>query len=111
MNGAVRALIPGVAAAAAIVILPKVVASDHASNARLFIGGTVAIAGVAAFFSHHPGQAIPENQRYNRTVRDNWRRNVTEISRRNADRVRGAKLIIRPGAPSLVTGATAGDTP
>lgn len=110
MHGAMRALIPGIAAGAAIVILPKAVASDHASNARLFIGGSVAIAGVAAFLSHHPGQRIPENLQYNRTVRDSWRRNVAEISRRNADRIRGAKLIIRPGAPTLVTGA-AGDTP
>lgn len=110
MRAATRALIPGVAAAAAIAILPKVVASDHASNARLFIGGTVAVASVAAFLSHHPGQRIPENQQYNRNVRDTWRRNVAEITKRNADRVRGAKLIIRPGAPSLVSGAS-GDTP
>jgi len=106
---AMRALLPGIAAGAAIVILPKVVASDHASNARLFIGGSVAIAGVAAFLSHHPGQGIPENEQYNRNLRETWRRNAAEVSRRNADRVRGAKLIIRPGAPSLVTGA--GDTP
>jgi hypothetical protein len=44
-------------------------------------------------------------------LRDTWRRNAAEIARRNADRVRGAKLIIRPGAPSLITGATGGDTP
>ena len=112
MKGAMHALIPGVAAGAAIVILPKAVSSgDRASNARLFVGGTVAIAGVAAFLSHHPGQRIPQNQQYNRSLRDTWRRNVAEISRRNADRVRGARLIIRPGAPSLVTGAAAGETP
>ena len=112
MRGAMRALIPGVAAGAAIAILPMVVASeDHASSARLFVGGTVAIAGVAAFLSHHPGRAIPANQQYNRHLRDTWRRNAAEIARRNADRVRGAKLIIRPGAPSLITGATGGDTP
>jgi hypothetical protein len=110
MSGAMHALIPAVAASAAIVILPKLVSSgDHASNGRLLIGGTVAIAGVAAFLSHHPGQSIPANRQYNRNLRDSWRRNVADISRRNADRVRGAKLIIRPGAPSLVTGA--GDTP
>lgn len=110
MNGAMRALIPAIAAGAAIMILPKAVSSgDHASNGRLLIGGTVAIAGVAAFLSHHPGQRIPGNQQYNRSVRDTWRRNVAEVTRRNADRIRGAKLIIRPGAPSLVTGA--GDTP
>ena len=107
MNGAMHALIPGVVAGAAIVLLPQAVSSaDHASNARLIVGGTVTIAGVAAFLSHHPGQRIPGNTEYNRNVKENWRRNVAEISRRNADRVRGAKLIIRPGAPALMTGDT-----
>jgi hypothetical protein len=107
MSGAMHALIPGVVAGAAIVLLPQVVSSaDHASNARVFVGGTVAIAGVAAFLSHHPGQRIPANTEYNRNLKENWRRNAAEISRRNADRVHGAKLIIRPGAPSLMTGET-----
>jgi hypothetical protein len=83
---------------------------DSPTSARLLVGGAVAIAGVAAFLSHHPGQRLSANTQYNRSLRDNWRRNVAEISRRNADRIRQAKLIIRPGAPSLVTNS-AGDTP
>jgi len=110
IKGAMRALAPGLAASAAIIVLPKVVSSgDRASSARLIVGGSVAIAGIAAFLSRHPGQQLPANTQYNRNLRDNWRRNVTEISRRNADRLRQAKMIIRPGAPSLVTGT--GDTP
>jgi hypothetical protein len=105
MKGALRVLAPGIAAAAAIFVLPNVVASgDHASNARLIVGGSVAIAGVAAFLSRHPGQRLSGNTQYNRNLRDNWRRNSAEIARRNADRLRQAKMIIRPGAPSLVTG-------
>jgi hypothetical protein len=64
-NGAMRALVPGVVAGAAIVVLPKLVATgERASKARLIVGGAVTIAGVAAFFSHHPGQRIPSNELY-----------------------------------------------
>ena len=108
VGGAVKALAPGVAIGAAIIILPNLVASgEHASSSRVLVGGTVAIAGIAAFLSHHPGQQLAGNEQYNRNLRDTWRRNVAEIQRRNADRVRQARMIIRPGAPSF----TAGDTP
>jgi hypothetical protein len=88
-------------------VLPKAIASgERASSGRLIVGGSVAIAGIAAFLSRHPGQQLAGNTQYNRNLRDNWRRNAAEISRRNADRVRQAKMVIRPGAPSLVTGDT-----
>jgi len=103
-NAAVRALIPGLAAATAIIVLPKVVASgEDASGARLVVGGAVTIAGIAAFFSHHPGQRIPANEEYNRNLRETWQRNSQEIARRNADRMRQSRMTIRPGAPTLVT--------
>jgi hypothetical protein len=106
-KSAIRALAPGIVAGVAIIALPKVVASgERASNARLIVGGSVAIAGIAAFLSRHPGQPLPGNTQYNRNLRDNWRRNAAEISRRNADRVRQGRIIIRPGAPSFVTGET-----
>ena len=104
---AVRALIPAVVAGVAIVALPKVVATgEEASKARLVVGGAVTIAGIAAFFSHHPGQRIPENEQYNRNLRETWQRNSQEIARRNADRLRLSRMIIRPGAPSLETSET-----
>ena len=103
-SAAMRALVPGLVAGAAIVVLPKVVASgEDASGARLLVGGAVTIAGIAAFFSHHPGQRIPANEEYNRNLRETWQRNSQEIARRNADRMRQSRMIIRPGAPSLVT--------
>lgn len=106
-KGAMRALIPGVVAGLAIVVLPKVVASgEHASNARLVVGGTVAAASVAAFLSRHPGQRLPSNEQYNRNLREQYKRNAAEVTRRNADRMKQARLIIRPGAPSLNTGET-----
>ena len=106
-KSAVRALIPAVVAGVAIVALPKVVATgEEASKARLVVGGAVTIAGIAAFFSHHPGQRIPENEQYNRNLRETWQRNSQEIARRNADRLRSSRMIIRPGAPSLETSET-----
>jgi hypothetical protein len=106
-QGAWRALVPGVLAGAAIVVLPSIVASDeHATNARYFVGGTVTVAGIAAFLSHRPGRSIPSNGAYNRTLREKWRRDVADITRRNAERVRQGRLVIRPGAPVL-TGAEA----
>lgn len=106
-SAAMRALIPGLVAGVAIVALPNVVASgEDASKARLVVGGAVTIAGIAAFFSHHPGQRLPENERYNRNLRETWQRNSQEIARRNADRMRQSRMIIRPGAPSLVTSET-----
>jgi hypothetical protein len=103
-NAAVRALVPGLVAGAAIVVLPKIVSSsDDASGARLIVGGAVTIAGIAAFFSHHPGQRIPANEEYNRNLRETWQRSSQEIARRNADRMRQSRMIIRPGAPTLVT--------
>lgn len=106
-KGAVRALIPALIAGVAIVALPKVVASgEDASNARLVVGGAVTVAGIAAFFSHHPGQRLPENEQYNRNLRETWQRNSQEIARRNTDLQRQSRMIIRPGVPSLVTSET-----
>lgn len=106
-NAAVRALLPGIVAAAAIVVLPKIVATDdQASGARMLVGGAMTVAGVAAFFSHHPGQRIPANEAFNRNLRENYQRNAAEISRRNADKLRQSRMIIRPGAPTLLTSET-----
>jgi hypothetical protein len=103
MRPALRAFAPAALAGVAIVVLPGVVANgEDASAARFVVGGTVTIAGIAAFFSHHPGKSIPANVAHNRTLRDAWRRADTEITRRNAERVRGM-LGIRAGAPVLLT--------
>jgi hypothetical protein len=99
-QGAWRALVPSVAAGVAIIVLPKIVASDdRPSNARLVVGGTVTAAGIAAFLWHRPGRSLPANEQYNRTLRETWRRNVADVSRRNADGRRQSRIVIRPGIP------------
>jgi hypothetical protein len=103
-QGAWRSLLPGALAGAAIVLLPKVVASgERPSSARLIVGGTATIAGIAAFLSHRPGRTLPGNTAYNRNLRESWRRNVADITRRNADRARQARIVIRPAQPVLTT--------
>jgi len=103
MGPGLKALAPGALAGVAIVVLPSVVANgEDASAARFVVGGSVTIAGIAAFFSHHPGKSIPANVAHNRTLRDAWRREDAEVARRNTERVRGM-LGIRAGAPVLLT--------
>jgi len=103
MRPALRAFAPAGLAGVAIAVLPSVVANgESASGARFVVGGAVTIAGIAAFLSHHPGRAIPANVAHNRTLRDAWRREDAEVTRRNVERVRGM-LGIRAGTPVLLT--------
>jgi len=103
MGPGLRALAPAALAGVAIAVLPSVVANgEDASGARFVVGGTVAVAGIVAFFSRHPGRAIPANVAHNRTLRDAWRREDAEVARRNTERTRGM-LGIRGGAPVMIT--------
>lgn len=65
-----------------------VASGEQASKARFVVGGTVAIASIAAFFSHHPGQRVPANEQYNRNLREGWKRNVDT----GADRLLGLRV-------------------
>jgi len=103
MGPGLKALAPGALTGVAIAVLPSVVANgEDASAARFVVGGSLTIAGIAAFFSHHPGKSIPANVAHNRTLRDAWRREDAEVARRNAERARGM-IGIRVGAPVLLT--------
>ena len=103
MGPGLRAFAPAALAGVAIAVLPGVVANgEDASGARFVVGGTVTVAGLVAFFSHHPGRSIPANAAHNRTLRDAWRREDAEVARRNTERARGM-LGIRAGAPVLLT--------
>lgn len=101
---AVRALAPAALAGVAIAILPKVVAGgEDASGARFVVGGTVTIAGIAAFLSRHPGRTMPDNVAHNRALRDAWQRESDGVARRNAQRIREVRIAIRAGAPTVIT--------
>src|SRR5205814_314354 len=71
MGPALRVLAPATLVGVGTVVLPSVVAGgeDHARG-RFVVGGAVTIAGIAAFFAHHPARAIPENVAANQRLRD-----------------------------------------
>jgi hypothetical protein len=101
---AIRALAPGALTGVTIAVLPKIVASrEDASGGRFLVGGTVTIAGIAAFISHHPGRPIPGNAEHNRLLREAWRRDVNDVIGRNARRIREVRMRIRTGTPLLLT--------
>jgi len=103
MGPGLKALAPGALAGVAIAVLPSVVANgEDASAARFVVGGSLTIAGIAAFLSHHPGKSIPANVAHNRALRDAWRREDALVASRNAERARGM-IGIRVGAPVLLT--------
>jgi hypothetical protein len=103
-QGAWKSLAPGLIAGAAVIVLPKIVANgERPTNARLVVGATVTVAGIAAFLSHRPGRSLPANTQYNRTLREKWNRDVADITRRNAERLRQSRLVINAGAPVLTT--------
>ena len=101
---ALRALVPGVLAGVGAVVLPSVVAGgeDHSSG-RLIVGGAVTLAGVVAFFSHHPNRAIPENIAANRQARDAWTSERTRILADNARRRGESRLHVKCGDPVIIT--------
>ena len=101
---ALRALVPGVLAGVGAVVVPSVVAGgeDH-SGGRLVVGGAVTLAGVVAFFSHHPNRAIPENTVANRQARDAWTSERTRILTDNARRRGESRLRVKSGDPVIIT--------
>src|SRR5207244_11171973 len=70
---AMRSLAAGVAAAAAVIILPSVVARGSGGNdARFAVGAAIGIAGVVGFIAQRPGRPLAANIRANAPQRDAW---------------------------------------
>jgi hypothetical protein len=105
LGPALRVLAPGLLAGAGMAVLPGAVArGERPSGSRLVIGGALTVAGVAAFLSRKPGRPIPENVTHNALVRA-WRREDTEIVRRNAERAKGV-IGVHIDAPVILTPAS-----
>ena len=102
MGPALRVLAPGLLAGVGAAVLPGVIArGERPSGGRLVIGGTLTLAGVAAFVARRPWRAIPENVGHNAVVRA-WRREDTEVARRNAERAKGM-IGLHVGEPVVLT--------
>jgi hypothetical protein len=99
-----KALAPGALVAAAAAVVPSVVAGgeDHARG-RLFISGAVTVAGIAAFLSHHPGRAIPENIAANRRLIGAWAQDSARTAADNVRRKRDLRLQVHAGTALIIT--------
>ncbi len=101
---ALKALAPGAAVGAAIILLPGLMAGgEDAVGGRLVVGGAVTLGGVIGFFTRHPGAAIRENVERNRALRDRWRDARDAAAAENARRRRDRRLQVRAGEPVVLT--------
>jgi hypothetical protein len=107
VGSALRVLAPGVLGGVGVAVLPGIVArGERPSGARFAIGGALTIAGIAAFVSRQPGRAIPEHVTHNAVIHA-WRREVVEVTRRNAERAKGM-IGLRVEPPVVFTPAPSG---
>lgn len=101
---ALGAFAPALAAGAAVLLLPNVVAgseSNGSSKGRLVVGATATLAGIYALFRRHPGDAIPENVARNQVMRVGWRAAADSVARANNARRRDVRLRVRAGEPAV----------
>ena len=95
----VRALITGLAAAAAVAALPSLVArGSGGSGDRFAVVGALGVAGLLGFQNQRRPQPIPENIAANLALRLNWQRQVDSVRTENAARLQTGRLVIRAGA-------------
>ncbi|MFN2572106.1 MAG: hypothetical protein ABR537_10950 [Gemmatimonadales bacterium] len=107
LGAALRVAAPGLLGGVGALVLPNLIArGEQPSSARFLIGGSLAIAGVAALVTHHPGRAIPENVSRNAAIRA-WRAQVAEVTRRNAERAKGM-IGLHVDPPVILTPAASG---
>jgi hypothetical protein len=96
-----EALVGGVLAGAAIVVIPSVVSSGSELNGtRFVVAGAVGVAGIVGFFKQRSGTPIPANVLYNQGVQSAWQDSVRVIDQLNTTRQRVSELRIRAGSSS-----------
>jgi hypothetical protein len=94
----VRSLAASVAAAAATIVLPSVMArGSGGTDARFAVGAAIGVAGVIGFVAQRPGRPLAANVRANAPQRDAWTRRVDTVKAENATRRANVRLVIRAG--------------
>jgi hypothetical protein len=103
----VRPLATGLIAAAAVVILPSIVANNRdPTPARFAVGAAVGIAGVAGFLTHRRGHPIEKNILANGPKREAWQQRVDAVKAENATKRGAVRLIVRAGAQTVADRGT-----
>jgi hypothetical protein len=95
---AVRSLATGAVAAAAVIILPSVVARGSGGNgARFAVGAAIGIGGAVGFIAQRPGRPLAANVRANALQREAWTQRLDVVKAENATRRATVRLVIRAG--------------
>lgn len=97
-----RPLGAGLIAAAAVVVLPSVVARDaHPTPARFAVGAALGISGVVGFVTHRRGSPIAANVRANAPQREAWLRRLEAVKAENVTRRATIRLVVRAAPPTV----------
>jgi hypothetical protein len=100
-----RALVTGLAAATAVVVLPPMVASQAGGmHERYVLAWALGTAGLFGLQFQRRPQAIPENIASNQALRLSWQRRADSVRAENAARMRNIGLDIRAGQWRPVAG-------
>jgi len=98
----VRPLAAGLLAAAAVVVLPSVVARDaHPTPARFAVGAALGVSGLVGFITHRRGSPLAANMRANAPQRDAWRRRLETVKTENVSRRATIRLVVRAAPPAV----------
>lgn len=98
-----EALAGGILAAAAVFLLPPVLAPESdLTEARFGVAGALTVAGLLGFLLPPPGPPIPENVADNQRIRRAWESRVQAIVQENARRRADVRVFIRAGAPTII---------
>jgi len=101
---AMRALGGGLLGAAAVLVLPSVMASGaHASDGRFVVVGALTVSGIAGFLGHRPGTPLPDNVVRNTERRALWQRQIETTKQENARRRTAVLERIRASAPLVIS--------
>jgi hypothetical protein len=98
-----RALAAGLVAAAAVAVLPSVIAGkSSASGDRFLVAGGLGVAGVLGFRLQRQPQPIPENIAANRSLQLAWQRRADSVHVQNVVRRTEIRILIRAGTSRVV---------
>jgi hypothetical protein len=102
-GGGLRALATGILAAAAVTLLPSLVAGGSgASNDRYLVAGGLAVAGILGFQVQQRPRPIPANIAANRALQLAWQRRADSVHAQNVTRQQEVRIRIRAGASRVV---------
>lgn len=102
-SSGLRALVTGLAAAAAVTLLPSLIAGgSNASADRFLVAGSLGVAGILGSQALRRPLPIPENIAANRALQEAWQHQVDSVRALNVARRQAVVIGIRAGTSRVV---------